>query len=520
MSTPTPPVAPDALAQLAQVREALLAQARALEASQQALQESEERMRTLINATPDIVCFKDGQGRWLEANDADLELFELVGVPYRGKKDSELAAYSELHREVFLTCEETDEKAWRAGTVSRSEEQIPTASGTVNVYDVIKVPVFYPDGSRRGLVVLGRDVTARKRAEEALRASEGRLRRLLETLPDGILIVDGRGRFTFANDAAARVLRRPREALVGHGLDDFNYQLVGPDGRPGPVRAHPLLQGRTRDKLAGAEVILVHPDGAHTVLRLSTQPAPDDPRATVVTFQDVTYRTELERLKSEFLDIASHELRTPLTPLRLLVRQSRRLLAQGQPVDDRTLARIERQTVRLSQMLEDLLDVSRLERGLWQWHPAPLELGPLVAGVVEDLRAQAPERSLRLELPAAPVRVEGDAVRLEQVLANLLDNALKYSPEGSPVEVRLSVDGGAARLSVTDRGAGLSPAQRNGLFTRFYRVQSERTRSLPGLGLGLYICREILRCHGGDIELDTREGAGSTFTAVIPLLDA
>ncbi len=135
---------------------------------QVALEESEQRRRRLINATPDIICFKDGQGRWLEANDADLQLFELTDVDYRGKTDAELAEYSNFYREAFLLCEETDEKAWTRGVISRGDEVIPTPNGETKVYDVIKIPVFNTDGSRKGLVVLGRDITERKKTEEKL----------------------------------------------------------------------------------------------------------------------------------------------------------------------------------------------------------------------------------------------------------------------------------------------------------------------------------------------------------------
>ncbi|HBE88602.1 MAG TPA: hypothetical protein DDW67_05615 [Elusimicrobia bacterium] len=134
------------------------------------LRESEERLRALIDGTPDIICFKDGEGRWLEANRADLELFHLENVPYRGKKDSELADYSPLHHDAFLTCEASDEAAWSKGVVSSGEETVPRYDGTVSVYDVIKSPLFYPDGRRKGLVVLGRDITARKKAEDEIRA--------------------------------------------------------------------------------------------------------------------------------------------------------------------------------------------------------------------------------------------------------------------------------------------------------------------------------------------------------------
>ena len=141
-----------------------------LKKMENALQEKNEQLLSLINASPDIICFKDGEGRWLLANTADLKLFELEDVDYAGKKDSELALFSEFYRDAFLTSEETDEQAWNKGTISRSDELIPTPHDGTKVYDVIKVPLFHADGSRKGLVVLGRDFTSRVQAEEALRS--------------------------------------------------------------------------------------------------------------------------------------------------------------------------------------------------------------------------------------------------------------------------------------------------------------------------------------------------------------
>ncbi len=134
------------------------------------LKESEEKLQTLINASPDSIYFKDGEGRWQIVNDAGLALFGLSEVDYKGKKDSELARLAQgIYHDALLECEKTDEKAWANRAQSRGEEVVPAPDGTHMVYDIIKVPLFYPDGSRKGLVVLGRDITERKKAEEALR---------------------------------------------------------------------------------------------------------------------------------------------------------------------------------------------------------------------------------------------------------------------------------------------------------------------------------------------------------------
>lgn len=142
-----------------------------------ALAEREEQLRTLINAMPDIVCFKDDRGRWLEANAYGRDLFQLTDVDYVGKKDSELAVFSPRYADVFRACARYDEQAWAKGSALRYEANIPAHDGTTRLFDIIKVPIFNPDGSRKGLVVVGRDITERKAAEEAVRRRKDELER-------------------------------------------------------------------------------------------------------------------------------------------------------------------------------------------------------------------------------------------------------------------------------------------------------------------------------------------------------
>lgn len=166
--------------ELARVNEALACRVEDQRKVEMALHESEERLRALINAMPDIVAFKDGEGRWLEANDCILKIFQLDGVPYGGKKDTDLASFSPFCHDAFLACELTDEQAWQAGMTSRSDETIPRPDGPPVVFDVIKVPMFHPDGRRKGLVVVGRDVTQRKRVEAELQRYKEQLEHLVD----------------------------------------------------------------------------------------------------------------------------------------------------------------------------------------------------------------------------------------------------------------------------------------------------------------------------------------------------
>jgi PAS domain S-box-containing protein len=148
--------------------------------SQEALKESEERLRSLIEATPDIVCFKAGDGRWLEANEANLELYGLKGVDYRGRTDRQLAQHQGAYREALLACAQSDTTAWQKGGMLRAEEAFCDSDGPPRIYDVIKVPMFHPDGRRKGLVVLARDITERKRIEESLRERDAQLKMAMD----------------------------------------------------------------------------------------------------------------------------------------------------------------------------------------------------------------------------------------------------------------------------------------------------------------------------------------------------
>ncbi len=179
---------------------------------------TKERLRTLIDATPDVLCFKDGEGRWLESNHANLELLDLVGVDYRGKTDAELAPLSLSCEPVLCQCNVTDEQAWQARSLHRTEEIVPRLDGTVRIIDMIKVPLFYPDGKRKGLVVLGREITDRKQAEAALRVSEAQYRDLVQTANNIILRWDPQGNIRFMSDYGLRFLGFEADELMGQNV--------------------------------------------------------------------------------------------------------------------------------------------------------------------------------------------------------------------------------------------------------------------------------------------------------------
>ncbi len=172
-----------------------------MQESQSALASNEELQRTLLNASPDIICFKDDQGRWLLANEADLALFQLQGVAYRGKKDSELAANNPFYHDAFIDCEISDEKAWEQGGIFITEETITIPDQESRVFEITKVPLFHPDGRRKALVAIGRDITARKKNEEDLR----KLSQAVKQSPVSIVITDTKGNIEFVNPEFTKI---------------------------------------------------------------------------------------------------------------------------------------------------------------------------------------------------------------------------------------------------------------------------------------------------------------------------
>jgi signal transduction histidine kinase len=185
--------------------------------------------------------------------------------------------------------------------------------------------------------------------------------------------------------------------------------------------------------------------------------------------------------------------------------------------DRRAVQVIVEQAMRLNRMVASLLDLSRIETGQLSIERAPVDLRGLVRRVVEEMQLALDRHTITIHSPDQPVLIMGDELRLEQVLQNLISNAIKYSPEGGPITVQVEQYDARARVAVTDRGIGIPAEALPRLFQRFYRASNVDPQS-SGMGLGLYVVREIVALHGGEVHVTSREGEGSTFTICLPLM--
>lgn len=226
---------------------------------------------------------------------------------------------------------------------------------------------------------------------------------------------------------------------------------------------------------------------------------------------------EAIRARDDFLSIASHELKTPLTTLTLRLEQLVRRVRAGQPVDGNHVGLALAQVDRLTALTNDLLDVSRIASGRLTIRKEPISLAALVREAVANAGVDQGKHAIALDEVREDMVVAGDSDRLQQVLVNLLDNAIKYTPMGGTIRVSLSQRDGEAVLSVADPGIGIPKEQQGMLFERFFRAQNAPSSSYGGLGLGLHICRDIVERHGGRIWVESDVGRGSIFRVALPI---
>jgi two-component system phosphate regulon sensor histidine kinase PhoR len=245
---------------------------------------------------------------------------------------------------------------------------------------------------------------------------------------------------------------------------------------------------------------------------------PDEPGGLLAVFVDVTDLRRLEMIRRDFVANVSHELRTPIATIRSAAETLRRAIDAGPEAAADFIQIIERQAERLQHLVEDLLDLSRIESRQFRLALESVPVGPMIEHILPAFREQAAAKRLRVstEIPRDLRSVRADRRALEQILTNLIENAVKYGGDGGTVTVRASTEGERVRISVADTGPGIEAAHLPRLFERFYRVDAGRSRELGGTGLGLSIVKHLVEAMGGKVSVDSAPGRGTTFTFTLP----
>lgn len=365
-----------------------------------------------------------------------------------------------------------------------------------------------------GISAYFQDITRRKRIERRLRESQLQFRRLFDANIIGIFTADAEGNVYEANDMFLKT--------VGYTRSDLKYRRINWKHMT-PPEYQGISDRTNREVLRKGmsppfEKEYIRKDG-HRVNILMGKVLLNKTTGTILTFNlDITEQKNLEQKKNEFISIASHELKTPLTTVKaftqILLRQ------ENLRKDKRSsyfLESIDAQVNRLNLLISDLLDVSKIEAGRLSFTLKDVVIDELVKNVIVDFQYTTQSHVIVKE-GASHAVVSGDEHRLEQVLINLISNAVKYSPDAEQVIVRLHDEKDKVVVSIQDFGIGIPADEQERVFERFFRSEKQKASDVAGFGLGLFITKEIIDRHGGKLWLESKEGKGSTFSFSLPLL--
>lgn len=381
--------------------------------------------------------------------------------------------------------------------------QVATAIGNAEVYQLIT-----QQAQEMGQML-------RHQQEESTKSQS-----ILTSIADGVVVNSAEGKTIMVNPAAERILEMASEQLIGQDFQTL-FSVFDTKGREEVVAAMEVLLSASASEVHKAFQMTLEIDSRVIHAHLApVQTQRDDFLGVVTVLRDITKEVEADRAKSEFVSNVSHELRTPMTAIKgytdLLHAE-----AVGSINDDqeRFLGIIRNNADRLTALINDLLDISRMETGRVRFEPRPLQIGDVIADVVNALAvpAEAKQQTLTYKVVAGLPDVIGDRDRLNQVVTNLVGNAIYYTPDGGKIQVRAYPVEGAVRVDVQDTGIGIAPDDLGHIFERFYRADDPLVQEVTGTGLGLSIARMFVEMHGGRVWVESEPDKGSTFTFVLPV---
>ncbi|NKE06941.1 PAS domain-containing sensor histidine kinase, partial [Mesobacillus selenatarsenatis] len=478
-----------------------------------ASKEEEERLSTLINSMVDFVNFKDGEGRWIQANDFGLKLFDIENVDYRGKKDSELAEYSNYFSDALRYCEISDEEAWKAGGIIRVEEVLPQPDGTTKTFDTIKVPLFNEDGSRQGLVIIGRDITERKNVETLLEESRQQYRSLFEYSPDIVSMLDLNGTITNLNPQFEKITGFSKEEFIGKNLVDLL-----PDSHRQIIldKIACVVENQCPQTF---ELELLHKNGKPLIFQSTSLPIIVNDRIAgiICNSRDITeLRQTEERLRrtdklsvvGELSASVAHEIRNPLTSLKGLVQ-----LLQMEDEKHQLYYQIMIDELnRINHIVSELLLLAKPQ----QIKYTEADMQVILHDVISLLKSEASLHNIQIEfqVQSHPIMIECEPNQLKQLFINIVKNAIEASSAGDVVTISLQSHDNKVTVIVKDEGVGISKELLERIGEPFYSSKEK------GTGLGMTVSFKIVQSHNGTIKFKSEPDIGTEVVVQLPIKHA
>ncbi|HBB18235.1 MAG TPA: hybrid sensor histidine kinase/response regulator [Syntrophus sp. (in: bacteria)] len=355
----------------------------------------------------------------------------------------------------------------------------------------------------------------RERSLRDVATEKSRVNTIINCMGDGILVCDRDRCIVLANPAASRMLKILESALLGNYASHSNLP--------------PELSKTIEDSLKAEGIVytsvsqeLIIGESQETFLRAHTAPVRNDlgeVMGSVTVLQDISYLKELDKMKSEFIAMVAHELRSPIAT----VEQQLTVVLGGMAGDlnekqDQLMTRARERTRGVLTLINDLLDLSKIEAGKMVQYKEPLNLADVIIRVVEMMKTDAQAKNIRIDFlpPASISTIQADRSSMEGIFTNLISNAIKYTLAGGSVTIRLEDQDGFVEISVADTGIGIKSDDLPRIFDKFFRVKTSETRQIVGTGLGLSIVKSIVDAHMGTISVESTEGKGTTFSILLP----
>jgi PAS domain S-box-containing protein len=480
------------------------------------LRKSEERYRTLVETSPDSIALTDIRGNILMVNQQAVKLFgyedpdELIG-----RNVLDLFVPEDRTRAL----ESMRDKSG-SGTVRNAEYRMTKKGGTTFMAELSASLVLDAEGKPIAFMGVTRDISERKRALEVLRTSEERYRAIFEATGTAMCTVGKDTTITFVNGEFERITGYAASDIEGvKRLLDF---IVPEDVANFSNYHRKILEGR-RDvkKHFGCRIANRYRDVLFVLVSMGLLPGTEN---CVVSLIDITREKSYERTLEEraqqlrnFLDIASHELRHPITIIKGYVQLLGEIIKDA-PIESvqNILDAIDASTVRLDRLGDELLDVSRIESNQFEPKRRELDLKQLAKQAIDEMRARGNDNPFEIRVDDRARYVQADEEKITRLLVILLENAVKFSPPSLPIEIVTEGGAGEIMVSILDRGPGIPPGAEEKIFDRFFQVEDVLHHSKPGLGLGLFIAREIAEAHSGNIWYEPRPDGGSIFRFTLP----
>ncbi|MCC5652531.1 PAS domain S-box protein [Nostoc sp. XA013] len=497
------------------------------------VQEQANILNAILTASVDHIYIFNLKGRYQYVSRDAATLLGFKPQDLVGKTLQDLDVPAELMEQV----DNQRQAVMKTGQPIKDECQYVTADG-VHYYEYILTPLRSFGQAIEGVITVSRDITEHKRAEKTLRESEARFRRLFESNLIGVAFWNVDGFIIDANDAFLQSAGYTRDEFAT--LGKINWRELTPiEYKDLDDRA--LLEVQTAGISRIYEKEYLQRDGKRVPIVLGIALLNDSKDNGVAFVLDITHRKSVEKerdrllegemkarkeaeiantIKDEFLAVLSHELRTPLNSI-LGWSKLLRTRDLNEKTTNHALETIERNAKLQTQLIEDLLDVSRILRGKLNLNVCPVNLVMVIEAALETVKLAAQAKSIQIQtiFDSTLGQLMGDPNRLVQVVWNLLSNAVKFTPIGGRIEIRLMKVGNQAQIQVSDTGKGISPEFLPYVFDYFRQADSTITRAFGGLGLGLAIVRKVVEMHGGNVQAESPgEGAGSTFTVELPFL--